>query len=63
MRSVSDRVIAEILMRFTDAESREGKFVMSIVTSTILEEVVMVEPLTLSGSKKRKNTVEEGDGP
>jgi len=63
VRSVSDRVIAEILMRFTDAESREGKFVMSIVTSTILEEVVMVEPLTLSGSKKRKNTVEEGDGP
>lgn len=60
---MSDRVIAEILMRFTDAESREGKFVMSIVTSTILEEVVMVEPLTLSGSKKRKNTVEEGDGP
>ncbi len=63
MCSVSDRVIAEILMRFTDAESREGKSVMSIVTSTILEEVVMVEPLTLSGSKKRKNTVEEGDGP
>ena len=63
MRSVSDRVIAEILMRFTDAEGREGKSVMSIVTSTILEEVVMVEPLTLSGSKKRKNTVEEGDGP
>jgi len=63
VRSVSDRVIAEILMRFTDAEGREGKSVMSIVTSTILEEVVMVEPLTLSGSKKRKNTVEEGDGP
>lgn len=50
-------------MRCIGAESRAGKFAMSIATSMILEEVVMDEPLTLSGSRKRKNTVEEDDRP
>ena len=63
MRLGNDRVIGRLLIRNIDAESRAGKFAMSIAMNTILEEVVMVEPLTLSGSKKRKNTVEEDDGP
>lgn len=63
MRFGNDHVIGQLLMRYIGAESRAGKFATSIATSMILEEVVMAEPLTLSGSKKRKNTVEEGDGP
>jgi len=63
VRFEDGQLIGQLLMRSTDAESREDKFATSIVTSTTLEEVVMDEPLTLSGSKKRKNTVGEGDGP
>lgn len=59
----NDLVIGQMLMRHVDAESRAAKFAMSIATSMILEEVVMDEPLTLSGSKKRKNTVGEDDWP
>ena len=50
-----------MLIRYIDVESPGAKSAMSIVTNMIQEEVDMAEPSMLSGSRRRRNTVEEGD--